>query len=91
MAKLSWSSLSQAKQVIPQTQLYPATGFATAVQPAISRTADGTSLNITWTGSYVLLSAPGLDGPWAPTGATSPYTITVDPGQPEVFFRLQSQ
>jgi hypothetical protein len=91
-AKLSWSSLGQVKQVIPQTQLYPVTSFATAAQPLITRTANGTSLTITWAGSYMLLSAPSPEGPWTQiTGATSPYPLTIDPAQPEMFLRLQSQ
>lgn len=90
-AKLSWSSLGQAKQVIPMTQLYPATSIAAAAQPTITRTAGGTSLTISWAGSYMLLSAPSLEGPWTSTGGTSPYTLIVDPAQPQMFLRLQSQ
>jgi hypothetical protein len=91
-AKLSWSSLGQVKQVIPQTQLYPVTSFATAAQPLITRSAGGLRLTNSWAGSYILLSAPSLDGPWTQiTGATSPYTLTIDPSQPELFLRLQSQ
>ncbi len=91
-ATLSWSSPSQLKQIIPQTQLYPVSGAALPLQPAVSRGAGGTQVTISWAGTYVLTTAPSLDGPWTPLAdATSPYTMSIDPGQPEVFFRLQSQ
>jgi len=91
-AKLSWSSTGQVKEIIPQTQLYPVSQYANGVQPSVSRSLDGTQLTISWSGSYVLESAPTVEGPWtAITGSTSPYVVTIDPGQPEVFFRLLSQ
>jgi len=53
-ARLSWSSVGQVKQIIPQTQLYPATG---RLQPAVSVSPDRTQLTIKWDGSYGLESA----------------------------------
>jgi hypothetical protein len=89
-AKLSWSSTGQVKGIIPQTQLYPVTLYSSGQQPSTFRSLDGTQLSITWAGSYGLESAPTVDGPWtAVPGATSPYTITIDPSL-ALFFRLVS-
>ena len=85
-AALSWSSTGQVKQAIPQTQLYPASA---SVQPKFTRSTDGTQMTITWAGTFNLYSAPSVDGPWTiVSGAASPYPITIDPGQLEVFYRL---
>ena len=90
VAKLSWSSPSQIKRIIPQTQLYPA---SRPVQPTLTRSPDGTQITISWSGTYTLESATDVTGPWTPIAGppTSPYTITIDPGTPIMFFRLVSQ
>jgi PA14 domain/Bacterial Ig-like domain len=89
-SKLSWSSTGQVKEIIPQTQLYPVNLYSAGQQPTASRSLDGTQLSITWAGTYGLESAPTVDGPWtAVPGATSPYTITIDPSL-ALFFRLVS-
>ena len=91
VAKLSWSSTNQVKEIIPMTQLYPVDLYSSGQQPMASRSLDGTQLNITWAGTYVLESSPILNGPWTPVpGATSPYTVAIDPTQ-QLFFRLVSQ
>jgi hypothetical protein len=91
VAKLSWSSTNQVKEFIPFTQLYPVEQYTGAVQPRFSRSADGSQMTISWGGSYGLESAPSVTGPWTPVvGATSPYTVTIDPSQ-QLYFRLVSQ
>jgi len=91
VAKLSWSSTNQVKEFIPFTQLYPIEQYSGSVQPRFARSADGTQMTISWNGSYGLESAPSVTGPWNPvTGATSPYTVTIDPTQ-QLYFRLVSQ
>jgi hypothetical protein len=91
VAQLSWSSPNLVKQIIPQSQLYSA--GSSPVQPLLhSSQPDATHLAFTWNGSYVLESTPTVEGPWAAvSGAASPYTLTIDPGTAQVFFRLLSQ
>lgn len=57
----------------------------------------GSSVQFSWTGSFKLQSQPnqlaaGLGSNWFdyPNGDTSPVTVTVNPTQPSVFFRLIS-
>jgi len=88
VARLNWSSTGQVKQIIPQTQLYPATA---PLQPTLSRSPDGTQLTMAWNGSYILTSATDVNGPWSVVATSSPYTVTIDPGTPALFFRLESQ
>ena len=89
VAQLSWSSPYLVKQIIPQTQLYAAA--ASPATPTLSvRQTDGTHISLAWSGSYVLLSAPAVTGPWSPvSGATTPYVITTMGGS-QMFFRLVS-
>ncbi len=68
IARLSWSSASTPKQVIPQAQLYPATGDAVApaaVSNLATSSPTSTSITLTWT-------APGDDGN---TGTAASYDI----------------
>lgn len=90
-ALLNWSSANQPKEIIPQTQLYPAA--SAPVHPVLRSTqVDATHLTLQWDGSYALLSAPSVTGPWTlVSGATSPYAITVNPAQPALFFGLLNQ
>jgi hypothetical protein len=89
VAQLSWSSLGQVKQIIPQTQLYPG---APAPQPSLSFGAlNGNNLVLTWSGSYTLQTSTNAEGPYVDVPAsTSPYTnnVTTDAQR---FFRLISE
>jgi hypothetical protein len=89
IAMLSWSSAGQPKQIIPQSQLYPASA---PVRPALLApgVSQRTNLVFGWAGSYTLQSATNVTGPYVDlTSATSPYTNNV--GAPRQFFRLRSQ
>jgi hypothetical protein len=90
-ATLSWSSPNQVKQIIPQTQLYAASG---RIQPTFTTSTTGstTTMTINWSGSYALYSSTDVNGPYnIVTGATSPYVITVDQTATSMFFKLVSQ
>ena len=87
-AKLSWSSTGQVKQIIPQTQLYPATA---RVQPTAVVDPTRTQMTISWSGTYTLKTATNIEGPWTPAATSSPFVATIDPNQPQVFFRLVSE
>jgi autotransporter-associated beta strand protein len=86
LAKLSWAFSGRSKEIIPQTQLYP---VSVPAQPAFSRSGD--QITLTWVGTFSLESATDLHGPWTPSGQSSPYTFTIDPGTPQIFFRIVSQ
>jgi PA14 domain/Immunoglobulin domain len=91
-AQLSWASANQAKQIIPQTQLYPAAGSFTPVLNA--GVVNGTNFVIDWAGTCALLSATNVLGPWAPVAPNNivgPYTTNITGADPQMFFRLQSQ
>jgi fibronectin type 3 domain-containing protein len=70
----------------------PATTNVT-VNPAAAlsiQSSDG-NLILNWPFG-TLQSATNIAGPWTDVaGATSPYTITPDPSQPQVFYRIQLQ
>ena len=54
LASLSWSSPSIAKEIIPQSQLYPPTGTPTPPAPPSNLTANATGkrkINLSWTQS----------------------------------------
>ncbi|WP_040549795.1 PA14 domain-containing protein [Pedosphaera parvula] len=90
VAQLSWSSLGQVKQIIPQTQLYPG---VSAPNPKLTAAgvSNGTNLILNWTGSYTLQSSPNVEGPYVDvTGSTSPYTNDLT-ANPQMFFRLISE
>ncbi|PWU16295.1 MAG: hypothetical protein C5B50_13860 [Verrucomicrobia bacterium] len=91
VAQLRWSGQYLPKEIVPQSQLYAAA--SSPVHPTLnSIQVDATHIKFTWDGSYVLVSANNLSGPWNPvSNATSPYTLSIDPNQPEMFFRLLSQ
>jgi hypothetical protein len=59
--------------------------------PTLQTSRSGNQLVLTWPGTYQLLSATNVVGPYQPvSGAASPYAI--DPrGEPQRFFRLQQQ
>ena len=94
LAQLSWASANQAKQIIPQTQLYPADGpFLPAFSPSVVL-ANGTNFVINWVGTCTLLSATNVLGPWAPVAANNivgPYTTNTIGAEPQMYYRLQSQ
>ena len=87
-AILSWSTPSRGREVIPQTQLYPA---SLPVQPAFTLSPDHTSMTISWSGTYSLRSATDLNGPWLPVTSSSPFIATIELSQPQVFYRLVSE
>ena len=89
VAKLSWQTPGRGPEIIPQTQLYPATA---PVQPAVSLSEDRAQMTLSWSGTYTLQWAADLvNGPWAPVTGSSPCTITIDVNQPQIFYRLVSQ
>ncbi len=70
---------------------------AAAAQPTLNITPTGNSRQFSWTGSFKLQaetnnSGTGLNSNWAdyPGGDTSGVTVTIDPANPAVFFRLVS-
>ena len=85
-----WSSLSQVKQAIQMTQLYPASTNA-AVMPTLLSTFNAGNEVFNWSGSYILQSAPTVTGPWTNLTALgiSPYTNTLV-SDPARFFRLKA-
>lgn len=90
VARLSWSSPGQVKQIIPQTQLYPG---ASPVQPLLATSLrNGNELILHWGGTFQLESSTNVAGPYSPVlGITnSPFTniIGLDP---EMYFRLLNQ
>jgi PA14 domain/Immunoglobulin domain/Bacterial lectin len=89
VAKLSWSSTGQVKEIIPQTQLYPSTG---TFQPTLATSvSQGTNLVLNWTGTFALESAPQVTGPWTPiTTNIGPFTVNMTLG-PQMFYRLLLQ
>jgi len=93
-ALLSWSTAGGgvAKEVIPQSQLYPASGPA---KPTISGTVNnGTNLVFSWgAGTYNLQSANVVTGAYTTvtSGVISPFTIVIDPAAPQKYYRLQVQ
>lgn len=38
--------------------------------------------------SFLLQTATSVEGPWSPSPATSPFVFTIDPAEPNMFFRL---
>jgi YVTN family beta-propeller protein len=76
LATLSWSSTSQAKQIIPQSALYPTGGVTTLSPPQITGSGAGnTTANLIWT------SVNGAAGYRIRYGTTSgTYTQTMDVG-----------
>lgn len=70
---------------------------ASSAAPTLSFTQTGSSLQFSWTGSYKLQAqtnalSVGLGANWVdyPGGGSSPVTVTVDPAQGSVSFRLRS-
>lgn len=88
-AVLSWSSLSQPKEVIPMTQLYPA--GALLADPSFSfGVTNATNLVFTWgVGTYALAWSTNLAGPYTNviSDVTSPYIVPIGP-QAQKFYRL---
>ncbi len=72
---------------------YPAQLLSTgelvpAASPTLQAERRGSALVFTWTGSYRLLSATNIAGPYTPvSGATSPWTNSFT--KPREFFKLQ--
>ena len=84
-AQLSWSSVHQAQQVIPMTQLYP---DADLVRPRLSTTLNnGTNLVLNWSGTFNLESAAVVNGPWSSVtnSIIGPYSVPVGGSK---YFRL---
>lgn len=88
-AVLSWSSASEAKAVIPATQLFPATS---PIGSTIGFTQSGTNLVFNWVGSFHLQSATNVNGPWSDVtnAGIAPFTVNVN-AAPSKFFRLRNQ
>jgi hypothetical protein len=86
-AQLSWSSVHQARQVIPMTQLYPGTGL---VNPTLTANiVNRTNLVLNWAGTFMLQSAPSVTGPWTSTANSfiGPFTTSVT-GAQQSYYRL---
>jgi hypothetical protein len=88
-AQLSWSSPSKAKEIIPSTQLFPAT---VPLSTHLSFSPSGNNQVFNWVGSYHLQSATNVTGPYVDvTGVTvAPYTNNVN-SAPQKFYRLRNQ
>jgi len=91
VAQLSWASVHQAPQTIPMSQLYP--GAGAALVPSLGGVLSGNQFTLNWAGTFNLLSATNVTGPWtvlAPN-AIGPVTVTNAPVPAQRFFRLSSQ
>src|SRR5262249_32193842 len=88
VAKLSWSSPNQFKQIIPQTQLYPGT---TPVVPILAATPGSNSITFNWSGTFQLMSSTNVEGPYLPVPNATNGPIVITPSQPAEFFRLLNQ
>ena len=93
VAQLSWSSVHQAPQIIPATQLYPGSSSPLAATLGGTLTGGGSSYTLSWAGSFNLLTATDLAGPWSviATNSLSPYTVTNLHSTPQRYFRLSNQ
>jgi hypothetical protein len=89
VAELSWSSPNQFMEIIPMTQLYPA---SSALVPVLSTgVSNGTNLVLNWVGTMTLLSAPQVTGPWTPIITNvAPVTINMK-SSPQMFYLLENQ
>ncbi len=88
VVQLSWSSTNQVKEIIPKSQLYPATAPLAA---SLTSTLNfGTNLVFNWVGSGTLESATNIVGPWVLwlEDAVGPYTNA--PSEPARYYRLLS-
>lgn len=83
-ARLSWSSIHQAPQIIPATQLYP---DADLPRPTLKTSISGGTLTLDWSGTFNLESATDIAGPWSPVASSivSPYATPISGAK---FFRL---
>lgn len=62
--------------------------FTPALSPlTIQRASNGTTIQLTWTGSAQLESAPGVDGPWKTIAGQS--GIAIEPEATAQFYRLR--
>jgi hypothetical protein len=88
-AQLSWSSLHQAREIIPSTQLYPTLG-PSAITVSIRR-VDATTLELNWTGTASIESADSIEGQWnlVANNVTAPYNVPVS--GTHKFFRVATQ
>ncbi|MFO1487894.1 MAG: autotransporter-associated beta strand repeat-containing protein [Verrucomicrobiota bacterium] len=84
-AGLNWSFTNGVLSVVT----------AAVAQPTLGYSQSGSTLTLSWTGSFKLQSqtnslTTGLSGNWSdyPGGGSSPVNITIDPANPSVFFRL---
>jgi hypothetical protein len=86
-AQLGWSSIHQARGVIPMTQLYPSGGL---VSPKLTANiSNRTNLVLNWAGTFMLQSAPSVTGAWTQTATSfiGPFTTPVTAGQ-QFYYRL---
>lgn len=92
-AQLSWSSVHQAPQVIPMSQLYPDANAALTPPLSGVLSANGTNLKLNWPGTFNLQSATNVAGPWLyiVTNSVGPYTVTNVHNPPQRYFRLINQ
>lgn len=87
-AQLAWSSVHQAEEIIPATQLYP--GAAT-FQPKLTAVQNGANLSLDWPGTFSLQSASSVAGPWTTLTAQRPGPVTTNlSAAPQMFFRLNA-
>jgi hypothetical protein len=98
VAQLRWAGASGgvAKEIIPMTQLYPATASATNLQSTVAfALSNGTNLVLNFgPGSFTLQSAANVTGPYSTIayGVLSPFTVTNAIGSgPQMFYRLKVQ
>ena len=88
VAKLSWSSPNQFKQIIPQSQLYPGT---TPVFPTLAAIPGTNAITFNWAGTFQLMSSTNVEGPYLPVPNATNGPIVITPSQPAEFFRLLNQ
>jgi autotransporter-associated beta strand protein len=86
-AGLAWSFTNGVLSVVS----------AVVTPPTLNMEQSGSTLTFSWTGSFKLQSQTntlgiGLTGTWFdyPSGGSSPVNITVNPGNPSVFYRLST-
>jgi autotransporter-associated beta strand protein len=61
------------------------------IRPVLTFSRSGNTVQLNWTGASKLQAQTnGITGPWFdyPGGAAGPVTVTIDPNQTDVFFRL---
>jgi hypothetical protein len=62
---------------------------APAQPPTLSYSFSGSSLQLSWPSSSILLQAAKVTGPWTTNAASGALTVAPSPAQPQMFYRLQ--